>query len=111
MQELVLPSMLTQVPDQHEFGSTELGSIKNRTARNGQALPSFPPITKTRWTLLRIGICLAILDLCVLPITYFYSLTYGTSLKPQDGKIGMMARELICLVLRIDFLYVQYSSS
>ena len=49
-------------------------------------LPSLPSPTKKRKIILIIGVVLTIFDLCILPIIYFYVLTYHTSLTPQYGK-------------------------
>ncbi|KAF8857191.1 hypothetical protein BDZ45DRAFT_436626 [Acephala macrosclerotiorum] len=46
--------------------------------------PPIPQPTKTRKILLYIGLAIAVLDLCVMPIVYYYSLTFGTSLKEQS---------------------------
>lgn len=48
--------------------------------------PPIPGPTKTRKILLHIGLAIAVLDLCVMPIVYYYSLTFGTSLKEQSGR-------------------------
>jgi hypothetical protein len=55
------------------------------TIGNDNVLPSLPPPTRNRKILLVIGLVLASLDLCILPITYFYSLTFGTKLSRQTG--------------------------
>jgi hypothetical protein len=57
--------------------------------------PALPSPSKTREILLGIGLFLAALDLCILPITFYYSLTYGSSLSKQDGKLTF------CLNLRL----------
>ncbi len=48
-------------------------------------LPELPAPSKLRKNLLVIGLIVASLDLCILPITYFYSLTYGTKFKRRTG--------------------------
>jgi hypothetical protein len=48
--------------------------------------PPIPGPTRTRKILLYIGLGIAVLDLCIMPIVYYYSLTFGTSLKEQSGR-------------------------
>jgi hypothetical protein len=48
--------------------------------------PPIPEPTRTRKILLYIGLGIAVLDLCIMPIVYYYSLTFGTSLKEQSGR-------------------------
>jgi hypothetical protein len=94
------PSHWTKLQNDFSFPNTakfpeqqgvDLSLIENGTTTIDQAPPSFPAINKTRKVLLVIGIVLAILDLCILPITYFYALTYGSSLTRQYGKNGIYA--------------------
>lgn len=59
-------------------------ATSNKTANNN--VPSLPAPTRLRKILLVLGLVLATLDLCILPITYFYSLTYATSLTRQHGQ-------------------------
>jgi hypothetical protein len=48
--------------------------------------PPLPSPTKKRKILLAIGLTLTALDLCILPITLFYSLSRWTSLTKQYGE-------------------------
>lgn len=79
-----------ELPADYELRNrTEFDSvpIKEKAASpDDLAPPPLPSPTKNRKILLGIGIALAAFDLCILPITFFYSLTYGTSLSEQDGK-------------------------
>jgi hypothetical protein len=47
--------------------------------------PSLAIIHKRSKTLYRTGIVIAVFDLCLLPITFFYALIYGTTLTQQYG--------------------------
>lgn len=49
-------------------------------------LPVLPTPTKNRKIILGIGLTLAAFDLCILPITFFYSLSYTTRLTKQYGR-------------------------
>lgn len=52
-----------------------------------------PPLyvpTKTRKVLFNIGLGIAVLDLGVMPIVYYYSLTFGAKLKEQTGKFSLL---------------------
>jgi len=46
--------------------------------------PPLPMPSHRRKVLLTIGLVVAVLDLCIMPITYFYSLTYGTNLSTRN---------------------------
>ena len=59
--------------------------LGNGTISDGNVLPALPSLTRNRKILLMIGLTLASLDLCMLPITYFYSLTFGAKLSRQTG--------------------------
>lgn len=48
-------------------------------------LPALHTPHKKRKTILVVGIVLATLDLCCLPITYYYALNFDTDLKLQDS--------------------------
>jgi hypothetical protein len=48
--------------------------------------PALPSPTRNRKILLVIGLVLATFDLFILPIVFFYSLTYGTNLTPRYGR-------------------------
>jgi hypothetical protein len=48
--------------------------------------PPIPEPTRARKILLYIGLGIAVLDLCIMPIVYYYSLTFGTNLKEQSGR-------------------------
>lgn len=50
-----------------------------------EPLPQLHTPHKKRRTILWAGVALAVLDLCCLPITYFYALKFGTSLSLQEG--------------------------
>jgi hypothetical protein len=48
--------------------------------------PALPTPTKNRKILLAIGLLLAVFDVFILPIVFFYSLTYASSLTPRYGR-------------------------
>jgi len=48
--------------------------------------PALPSPTRNRKILLAIGLMLAVFDVFILPIMFFYSLTYATSLTPRYGR-------------------------
>ena len=50
-----------------------------------EPLPALHTPHKKRRTILVAGVVLATLDLCCLPITYFYALNFDTNLNLQDG--------------------------
>lgn len=58
----------------------------DRTAILDNGPPPLYVPTRTRKLLFNIGLGVAVLDLCVMPIVYFYSLKYGAKLKLQTGK-------------------------
>ena len=65
-------------------------SIQNKDSQRSEAVMFEPlPILHTphqrRKLILWAGIALATLDLCWLPITYYYALKFGTNLRLQDG--------------------------
>ena len=60
-------------------------SIKAPVTPASDLPPPLPIPTKNRKILLRLGLTIAAFDLCILPITFFYSLSYGSSLSKQDG--------------------------
>jgi hypothetical protein len=43
---------------------------------------------KRRRMVLIVGLVVAAMDLCCLPITYFYALNFGTNLNRQDSRIS-----------------------
>ncbi|KUJ16684.1 uncharacterized protein LY89DRAFT_645551 [Mollisia scopiformis] len=61
------------------FGTSE----DNRTTTLNDCPPPLHVPTRTRNLLFNIGLGIAVLDLCVMPIVYFYSLTFGAKLKRQ----------------------------
>jgi len=48
--------------------------------------PALPSPTRNRKILLVIGLILAVFDVFILPIVFFYSLTYATNLTPRYGR-------------------------
>jgi hypothetical protein len=52
---------------------------------NFEPLPELQTPHKKRKTILWLGVVLAVLDLCCLPVTYYYALNFDTNLKLQDG--------------------------
>lgn len=52
-----------------------------------EPLPELHTPHRRRKLILIIGVILAILDLCCLPITYYYALNFDTNLSLQDGKM------------------------
>lgn len=50
-----------------------------------EPLPALHTPHRKRKTILIAGLILATLDLCCLPITYYYALKFGTNLKLQNG--------------------------
>jgi hypothetical protein len=88
------PSSWTNLQNDFELRETvkfsegilaEGSSLGKGTIGHDNVLPSLPPPTRNRKILLVIGLVLASLDLCIMPITYFYSLTFGTKLSRQTG--------------------------
>jgi len=68
-----------------EFQSEPRTTATTTTLESYILPPPLPSFTRTRKILLRVGLTVAAFDLCILPITFFYSLTFGTSLSKQDG--------------------------
>jgi hypothetical protein len=76
-------------------GSTSSPTLQAESPPNGQAIgsglplePGPPPLLMNpnrSKTLFRVGCVVAILDLSVMPIVYFYSLRYRTNLSLQDS--------------------------
>jgi len=66
----------------HESEHTVQGT--NRAEVNLTGLPRLHLPHRKRKTILAAGIILAILDLCCLPITYYYALKFDTTLNLQD---------------------------
>jgi hypothetical protein len=94
------PSSWTNLQNEFELRETvkfsdgnlaEDSSLGKGTISHDNALPSLPPPTRNRKILLVIGLVLASLDLCILPITYFYSLTFGAKLSRQTGMDTMQS--------------------
>jgi hypothetical protein len=56
-------------------------------AANGPPPPPLPHPTTLRKNLLVAGFVIAGLDLCVMPMVYFYALSYATSLSRQTGML------------------------
>ena len=48
--------------------------------------PALPSPTRNRKILLILGVVLAVFDVFILPIVFFYSLTYASNLTPRYGK-------------------------
>lgn len=73
----------------------EVEAVVNNESRESHSLNTYEPLPelhtphKRRRLILWLGIALAVLDLCCLPITYFYALKYGTSLSLQDGMYAL----------------------
>lgn len=83
-----------------KFRNNEQGSEILGTAEVLHLDDAPPPLyvpTRRRNLLFNIGLVIAVLDLFVMPIVYFYSLTFGAKLKRQTGKFyGISATETIC---------------
>jgi len=97
------PSSWTNLQNDFELRETvkfsegnlaEDSSLGKGTISHDNVLPSLPPPTRNRKILLVIGLVLASLDLCMLPITYFYSLTFGAKLSRQTGMDKMQTNTL-----------------
>src|SRR5271163_36 len=77
-----------ELPDTTKFSEQRGAAVSSM--ENGEAIDHLPPPlpapTKTRKALLVIGFVLATLDLCILPITYFYTLSYRSRLTQQYGR-------------------------
>ena len=71
-----------------------------------EPLPALHTPHRKRKTILMVGLVLATLDLCCLPITYYYALKFDTSLNVQDGKTP---RSVKCFKILPDDRLVQYS--
>jgi hypothetical protein len=65
-----------------------------------EALPALHTPHRRRKTILIAGVVLSTLDLCCLPITYYYALKFGTSLKLQDGTAHVSLPKDIRLIIR-----------
>lgn len=68
--------------------------LNGQAIENGPSLEPDNPAPPPLWmnpnrskTWFRIGCVIAILDLSVMPIVYFYALRYGTSLSLQDSML------------------------
>jgi hypothetical protein len=48
--------------------------------------PALPTISKSRKNWIAVGLAFAPFDLCIIPISLFYGLTYNTNLSQEDGK-------------------------
>ncbi len=59
----------------------------SQTMSTFEPLPELHTPHKKRKTILWLGVVLAVLDLCCLPITYYYALNFDTNLKLQDGTV------------------------
>ncbi|KAE8452555.1 hypothetical protein EG329_013814 [Mollisiaceae sp. DMI_Dod_QoI] len=70
-----------------EQGPELLGPDGNRITTLDDVPPPLHVPTRTRVMLFYIGLGIAVLDLCVMPIVYFYSLTFGAKLKKQTGTL------------------------
>jgi hypothetical protein len=88
------PSSWTNLQNDFELRETvkfsagnlaEDSSLRKGTISYDNVLPLLPPPSRNRKILLVIGLVLASLDLCILPITYFYSLTFRAKLSRQTG--------------------------
>ena len=64
--------------------ATAVGS-GNMSVRGDEPPPLQTPHPKRKITLW-VGVFVATMDLCVLPIVYYYALRYGTSLSLQDSE-------------------------
>jgi hypothetical protein len=68
----------------------DAASQPSQTMSLADPLPSLHTPHRKRKTIVLIGVVLATLDLCCLPITYYYALNFGTSLNLQDGTINSL---------------------
>jgi hypothetical protein len=67
--------------------TVEFAALPNgKTAIIDLLPPALPNPTKNRKILLVIGLVLAVFDVFILPIVFFYSLTYASSLTPRYGR-------------------------
>lgn len=71
---------------QDEVAMEVNGSEASHSMNAFEPLPELHTPHKRRRLILWAGIVLAILDLCCLPITYYYALKFDTSLSLQDGR-------------------------
>jgi len=85
-------SSWTKLPDDFELQTTaELAAPPGgTTAIIDLTPPALPALTKNRKILLIIGLVLAVFDLFILPVVFFYSLTYTTSL--THDMVGSLRR-------------------
>jgi hypothetical protein len=76
---------------------TELGTVvgSGSTAAQFNEPPPLQTPHKKRRLILSVGVFVATLDLCVLPIVYFYALTFGTSMNRQDSKSYLPWRNIL----------------
>lgn len=68
--------------------ASEVSQPSQRRVDMIEALPELHTPHRRRKLVLVIGVILAILDLCCLPITYYYALNFDTNLSLQDGKMN-----------------------
>jgi hypothetical protein len=68
-----------------------------------EPLPDLHLSHRKRNIKLLIGLVLAILDLCCLPITYFYALNFDTNLNLQDSMILA-----VCNIVSTRLTYTQF---
>lgn len=76
---------------QHRVHDDVENVVHNNESETSHSLNIFEPLPelsrphRRRKIILWLGVALAVLDLCILPMTYFYALKYGTSLSLQDS--------------------------
>jgi hypothetical protein len=77
----------TSVPEEGD-ASMHCGSETTQPSESMgtiEPLPTLHTPHRRRKPILIVGVVLATLDLCCLPITYYYALKFDTSLNTQDG--------------------------
>jgi hypothetical protein len=80
------------VPKEEADGSMSNGNANTQTSGSMSMLEPLPALHtphRKRKSILIAGVVLATLDLCCLPITYYYALKFDTNLKLQDGMARM----------------------
>lgn len=94
----------TSIPKEGDASMSNNGSENPPSSESMDIIEPLPALHtphRKRKTILLAGVILATLDLCCLPITYFYALHFDTSLNLQDGMVHVsQISEDIRLIIR-----------
>ncbi|PQE17249.1 hypothetical protein CJF31_00005640 [Rutstroemia sp. NJR-2017a BVV2] len=84
-EEPAIPSLPAESPTHIE--AQRENSTVSHSFGESEPLPPLHTPHRRRQTIMWVGLVLITLDLCCLPITYYYALNFGTSLPLQDSEI------------------------